>query len=205
MEDITLYEGANELNVQLAPVVVPIAGSIYPGLIWSESLELWQNITPGMGIALNEEITVSPEWLNDSEIDIVGHVDLVVTYPDSTQHTLSAVLNQDKEAAPNNGWHVQFAPFLSSQEGTYTLMATLSSGGQFLDSVAFTLVAVVALANLYGVVADAQTLQALPGVIVTLDGRVVVTDASGQYLFEGLAPGGYTATFEKEGYETEIR
>ncbi|MBA7681916.1 hypothetical protein ES703_90260 [subsurface metagenome] len=58
------------------------------------------------------------------------------------------------------------------------------------------------LANLYGVVTDAETGLPLSGVKVSIDGLVVYTDASGNYGFEGLTPGGYTITFEKEGYET---
>lgn len=60
-------------------------------------------------------------------------------------------------------------------------------------------------ANLYGVVTDAQTGSPLSGVKVTIDGLVTYTDASGNYGFEGLAPGSYTITFEKEGYETVTR
>lgn len=58
------------------------------------------------------------------------------------------------------------------------------------------------LANLYGVVTDADTGLPLEGVRVTLASVVVYTDSSGGYLFEGLAPGAYTITFEKDGYET---
>lgn len=63
----------------------------------------------------------------------------------------------------------------------------------------------VALARLFGTVTDAQTGNAIAGVKVTIDGLVAYTDSLGQYLFEGLTPGGYTITFEKEGYETVIR
>ena len=61
------------------------------------------------------------------------------------------------------------------------------------------------VANLYGVVTDAETGISIPGVKVTIDGLVTNTDANGNYLFEGLAPGSYTVTFEKDGYETEVR
>jgi len=59
--------------------------------------------------------------------------------------------------------------------------------------------------NLYGVVTDAETGYPLSGVKVTIDGLVTYTDAGGNYGFEGLAPGSYTITFEKDGYETEVR
>ena len=58
------------------------------------------------------------------------------------------------------------------------------------------------VANLYGVVTDAETGSPLSGVKVTIDGLTTYTDASGNYGFTGLTPGSYTITFEKEGYET---
>jgi len=61
-----------------------------------------------------------------------------------------------------------------------------------------------AIANLHGVVIDAETGALLSGVTVTIDGLVTYT-VNGSYLFEGLTPGGYTVTFEKDGYETETR
>ncbi len=63
----------------------------------------------------------------------------------------------------------------------------------------------VVLANIFGIVTDAETGYPLAGVKVTLDTLVVYTDVNGAYGFEGLTPGSYTITFEKEGYETEVR
>ena len=63
----------------------------------------------------------------------------------------------------------------------------------------------VPVANLYGVVTDAETGTPLAGVKVTIDDLTTYTDSAGQYAFEGLTPGGYTITFEKEGYETVVR
>ena len=61
------------------------------------------------------------------------------------------------------------------------------------------------VATLYGVVTDAETGYPLSGVKVTIDGLTTYTNADGSYGFTGLAPGSYTITFEKEGYETESR
>ncbi len=61
------------------------------------------------------------------------------------------------------------------------------------------------VAELYGTVTDAETGYPIEGVKVTIDGVVTYTNASGAYAFEGLAPGSYTITFEKEGYETLTR
>jgi len=58
------------------------------------------------------------------------------------------------------------------------------------------------VANLSGVVTDAETGLPLSSVKVTIDGEICYTDAAGMYGFQGLSPGGYTITFEKEGYET---
>ena len=138
--DITLREGNRKLDISMIPILLPLTGSIVPGYIWHEPLVGWETAFSGREIPLNKEINLAPGWLNDSEVNIVGHIELSITYPDSSTTMLSAILNQDKEAAPRSGYHVQFAPFLSSQEGTYTLVATLSSGGQVLDSVTFTLI-----------------------------------------------------------------
>jgi cytoskeletal protein RodZ len=61
------------------------------------------------------------------------------------------------------------------------------------------------VANLYGKVTDAETGLPLSSVKVTIDGLTTYTDANGNYGFEGLTPGTYTVTFEKDGYETETR
>jgi len=61
------------------------------------------------------------------------------------------------------------------------------------------------MASLYGVVTDAETGYALDGVKVSLDGLVTYTDSLGRYAFDGLTPGSYTITFEKDGYETLVR
>ena len=61
------------------------------------------------------------------------------------------------------------------------------------------------VANLNGVVTDAQTGSPLSGVKVTINGLVTYTNANGAYSFEELTPGSYTITFEKDGYETAVR
>ncbi len=57
-------------------------------------------------------------------------------------------------------------------------------------------------ASLYGKVIDAVTGYPLPGVLVTLNGLEVYTDAGGNYIFEDLDPGEYVLQFSKDGYET---
>lgn len=58
------------------------------------------------------------------------------------------------------------------------------------------------LANLYGKVTDAVTGDPISGVLVSLNGLEVYTDAGGNYIFEDLDPGSYVLQFSKEGYET---
>ncbi|GAJ18606.1 unnamed protein product [marine sediment metagenome] len=60
------------------------------------------------------------------------------------------------------------------------------------------------LANLYGKVTNAVTGNPLPGVLVTLNGLTVSTDAGGNYIFEDLEPGEYVLEFSKAGYETLV-
>ena len=61
------------------------------------------------------------------------------------------------------------------------------------------------VANLYGVVSDADTGYVLAGVKVTIDGLTTYTDSMGRYEFEGLTPGAYVIEFSKDGYETLVR
>lgn len=73
------------------------------------------------------------------------------------------------------------------------------------NEVNFSLELEIVLANLYGTVTNAETGYAIEGVKVTIDGTVTYTNSGGAYGFEGLTPGTYTITFEKEGYETVTR
>jgi len=57
------------------------------------------------------------------------------------------------------------------------------------------------LANLYGKVTDAVTGDPISGVLVTLNGMQVYTDAEGNYAFTDLDPGTYSLFFQKGGYE----
>lgn len=132
-----LDSGSEELVIGSAV----ISASFLPMLIWYESMTYWEYITPGREIPLNEEIHLAPHWLNTSDVNVVGHVDLTIIYPDGTERILSAVMNQDMEAVPGDGWNVQFEPFTSSQAGTYTAVATVSGSG-ILDTMETELVAV---------------------------------------------------------------
>ena len=60
------------------------------------------------------------------------------------------------------------------------------------------------LANLYGKVTDAVTGSPISGVLVSLNGLTVYTDAGGNYILEDLDPGSYVLQFSKEGYETAV-
>ena len=60
------------------------------------------------------------------------------------------------------------------------------------------------LANLYGKVTDAVTGEAIPGVLVTLDGMQIYTDSGGNYSFTDLEPGEYVLQFSKDGYGTLV-
>lgn len=60
------------------------------------------------------------------------------------------------------------------------------------------------LANLYGKVADAETGNPIPDVLVTLNGMQTYTDSGGNYTFTNLDPGEYVLQFSKEGYESAV-
>lgn len=121
---------------------ISFVGGIAYTNIWYEPLAGWETVVSGREIPLNGEIYLAPVGMNWSEISIVLHMALQVTYPDGIKHILSATLYQDMERPPGAGQAVQFEPFIASQEGTYTVKATLSSSGKILASVTFTLVVV---------------------------------------------------------------
>jgi len=150
---VSIQEGNNELNMQLVPTTAPPPsgeGEISFIYMWYEGLATWGvvwtnpeipiQLIPGE-IPLDGEVYLAPAVLNGSGISVL-HVDLEVTYPDGTKRTLSATAGQDSEAAPGEGGLVEFEPFTSSQEGTYTVEVTFSSDGQVLDTVTFSLTAV---------------------------------------------------------------
>ena len=58
------------------------------------------------------------------------------------------------------------------------------------------------LANLYGKVTDSVTGIPISGVLVSLNGLQVYTDAGGNYIIENILPDSYILQFSKEGYET---
>jgi len=60
------------------------------------------------------------------------------------------------------------------------------------------------LANLYGVVTDADTGKKIKDVTVTLNGYSAITNTDGYYQFTNLEPDSYIAQFSKEGYLTEV-
>ena len=59
-------------------------------------------------------------------------------------------------------------------------------------------------ATLYGMVTDALTGEPIAGVLVTLNGLEVYTDAGGNYAFTDLEPGEYRLEFSKEGYQALV-
>jgi len=137
----TYHVSVNGLTGSFEAITPTISGRIHSVLIWYEPLTYWEAVTPGREIPIDAKIYLAPGWVNESEVNIAGHIDLIVTYPDGSEVSLIAVTNQDREATPGNGWSIQFQPFASTQEGTYSLTATLSSNGQVLDSKTFELIA----------------------------------------------------------------
>jgi len=60
------------------------------------------------------------------------------------------------------------------------------------------------LANLYGIVTDAETGKKIKDVLVTLNGYSTLTNPAGYYQFTDIEPGSYMVEFSKEGYLTEV-
>lgn len=58
------------------------------------------------------------------------------------------------------------------------------------------------LANLYGVVTDVDTGNAIEGVSISVDGYTTLSDVGGSYVFSDLNVSSYHIKAEKDGYET---
>lgn len=129
---ITLEAGVTrELNVALIPF--PIA-EITPGFVrygWEGND--WIKVIDGMEIPYYEAISCAPVWKNTSSRNVIGHVHLLVTYPDGTVATPTVTENQDKELAPSESVGVLCYPFISNQKGIYAITATLSCDDRELD------------------------------------------------------------------------
>lgn len=146
VSEISNFAITGYFNTEAPPEV---AGSIVGLLYWYEGLAGWMQLPESPPeVPLGTAFHLAVQWLNQSAEAISGYVELAITKPDSTKVTLNDVLNQNNWAAPNNGWVAQFEPVVLDQVGTYTVKATLSSGGQVLDSVTFNLVAVAPVLNL---------------------------------------------------------
>lgn len=107
--------------------------------MWYSGLIHWVIVNYINDIPFNEEISLRPYWVNESTGSIVGHIDVLVTYPDGTTHELVAYAGQDRETVPGEWQAVSFDPFLATQRGEYIVKITLSSEGQVLDTATFTL------------------------------------------------------------------
>ncbi|MBA7542449.1 hypothetical protein ES705_34770 [subsurface metagenome] len=95
---------------------------------------------------------------------------------------------------------------MPAAEGTYHVYVDVYAEDYLIAAYQAIEDVVIALpmANLYGVVTDAITGYPLPGVLVTLNGLEVYTNAAGNYSFEGVETGEYLLQFSKEGYETAV-
>ncbi len=165
------------------PIVARAAGSVGLGIIWYDGLAGWESLYSGRQVPTGKNIYLAPQWINTSSFNIVGHIDLTL---DGT--ALSATLNQDREAAPNNGWYVQFTPVVLSA-GIHTFVVKLSSGGQVLDTKTFTLVVGTE---------TAVAVSSIPsGASIYINGTYV-----GQTpITISLVSGTYTITFMLTGYQ----
>ncbi|GAI83241.1 unnamed protein product [marine sediment metagenome] len=79
---------------------------------------------------LNSIFQMGITWLNTSEDEFEGHIELIVTKPDGTTVTPEAVMGQDLEVDPSNSATVLFEAITLDQYGTYSAQATLTEAGE---------------------------------------------------------------------------
>jgi len=113
------------------------AGVITPGIVYYDAAGLWVYITNGMEIPFGQTITIAPDWSNQADFPITGHVEVEVVKPDGSVAALTAIQNNDQEAQPTSGKIVAFSELALNQEGVYTFTASLTSGNTLLDETTF--------------------------------------------------------------------
>lgn len=109
-----------------------ISGDLVAPIIWYDGLAGWEVLSPGRNVPQGADIYLGIPWQNTSEVDIRGHVALLVTSPVGGAVNLAATENQDRLAPPRDGWIVMFEPFNTSLLGIYTLSFVLSAEGKTL-------------------------------------------------------------------------
>jgi hypothetical protein len=123
----------------LADVVFPVArvqaaqapslaGSIQQVLYWYEGLASWVGLDPNAPpqVPQGTAFYLAVGWVNQSNVNITGHVEVIITKPDGTQVTPAATAQQDQVATPGNGWIVTFEAVALDQVGAYQGRAVLS-------------------------------------------------------------------------------
>jgi len=105
---------------------------------WQDKWPDWYELDPHdpPNPPLNTNFQLAIFWKNISQMSYVGHLDLVVTYPNGEQYNIEANENQDKLASPGEGWAVGFS-FPLDHEGEYKVTVTLSElvGGAIAQAV----------------------------------------------------------------------
>jgi len=127
-----------ESGITAATVVAAgAAGHLGNPFYWYEGLVGWVLLSDPSKLArppLGTEFYLAWTWTNDSAGYMVGHVEITVTKPDGSEVTPAADENQDYNAPPGGGRTVGFDGVVLDQAGTYRATATLSSGGETLDT-----------------------------------------------------------------------
>jgi hypothetical protein len=115
-------------RVEQAAQAPTLAGRIQTVLYWYEGLSGWVALDPKAppSVPQGTAFYLAIGWVNGSNVNMTGHVDLIITGPDGAQVTPAATGQQDQAAAPGNGFIVNFEPVTLDQAGAYQGRAILS-------------------------------------------------------------------------------
>lgn len=128
----------------ISPVIPPteLAGHILLFWLWYEGIK-WKYFDRGakVEVPLGKEVYVGVPWINDSEVPITGHIDLMAGAGAHTE-PLTATIGQDLTCDPGKEAYVQFEPFTLTaphyvDEVYYIVVAELYGDGQLLDKAGF--------------------------------------------------------------------
>ncbi len=125
-----MRRNGTNVTLQLRPAqfrAQALAGSLYgtsyqyPGIGWTAL-----NPASPPAIPVGTTVTLAVWWVNRSDANVKGHVDLTITKPNGQAVTLTAAYNQDQVAAPNIGYAVVFQGLLLDAPGVWKATQVLS-------------------------------------------------------------------------------
>lgn len=130
VEDLETYR----LDLATGTLTRILTGELAAPIIWYSGLAGWEVLLPSRIVPPDTDIYIASYWVNTSGVNVRGHIEMAVIYPDGSTVYPAATSGQDVLLSPGGGIGVNFAPFNTSQGGFYTVSFVLTAEGEVLDT-----------------------------------------------------------------------